>query len=296
MPMTLVEAAKLTQDVLLRGVIETIVYDSSVLQLLPFVDITGTALVYNREKTMPATSFYAVGDTWSEGTPTWDKITAALTIMGGDADVDNFIQQTYANPNDIEAEAIQSRAKSIAHKWSDTFFNGDTGADAKSFDGLKKLVDATQTVAAGAGGAALTLDMVDQLIDLVKPGRPDALLMAKRTRRKLSSLRRASGNLLETGLDAFGRHVVSYDGVPILVDDWIPTNEVKGASGAVCSSIYAVKFGAEGLTGLENGGVQIELVGELETKDATRHRLKWYSGLALYSIFGLARLEGINAS
>jgi hypothetical protein len=28
--------------------------------------------------------------------------------------------------------------------------------------------------------------------------------------------------------------------------------------------------------GLEHGGIQIEEVGELETKDATRWRIKWY--------------------
>ena len=87
----------------------------------------------------------------------------------------------------------------------------------------------------GANGAALTLDKLDELIDLVKPGRPDALCMAKRTRRKLSSLRRASGNLLETDVDAFGRRALFYDGIPILVDDFLPVNEVEGASGAVCS-------------------------------------------------------------
>ena len=296
MALTKTEAAKLTQDLMLRGVIETIIKESSALQLLPFMEITGTALAYNRETTMPTTAFYDPGDTWTEGTPTWTQVTAALKIMGGDADVDNFLQQTYADPNDLEATVIESRAKSIAHKFSDSFFNGAVAGDAKSFDGLVSLVDAGQVVTAGTNGAALTLDLVDQLLDLVKPGRPDALFMAKRTRRKLSSLRRASGNLLETGLDAFGRHVTIYDGVPIFVDDFLPVNETQGTSGTVCSSIYAVKFGTAGLMGLENGGIQVETVGELETKDATRHRIKWYCGLAQFSIYGLARLAGINAS
>ena len=49
------------------------------------------------------------------------------------------------------------------------------------------------------------------------------------------------------------------------------------SSGAVCSSIYCVKLGqGVGLMGLEHGGIQVERVGELETKDATRHRIKWY--------------------
>ncbi len=59
------------------------------------------------------------------------------------------------------------------------------------------------------------------------------------------------------------------------------------------STIYALKFGVgAGVTGLENGGIQIERVGELETKDATRTRIKWYAGLALFSELGAAKLEG----
>jgi hypothetical protein len=150
--------------------------------------------------------------------------------------------------------------------------------NAKSFDGLKKLVAGTgQEMTAGANGAALTIDMLDQMIDLVMPGKPDAIFLSKRSRRKLSSLRRSSGNLLETDVDQFGRRALFYDGLPLLVDDFIPDNDAQGSSGAVCSSIYAVKFGMDaGVLGLENGGVQIEDVGELETKDATRWRIKWY--------------------
>ena len=68
---------------------------------------------------MPAASFYDVGDTWTEATPTFTPVTTALKIMGGDADVDNFLQATYADPNDIEAETIASRAKAVAHLFSD---------------------------------------------------------------------------------------------------------------------------------------------------------------------------------
>ena len=44
MAMTKAEAAKLTNDLLLRGVVETIVKESSVLQLLPFMEVTGVAV------------------------------------------------------------------------------------------------------------------------------------------------------------------------------------------------------------------------------------------------------------
>jgi HK97 family phage major capsid protein len=299
MAMTKVEAAKLTNDMLLRGVIETIITDSSVLQLLPFEDVTGTAITYNREDAAPSVAWVDVGDTWSESTPTFEQVTVPLKILGGDADVDNFLQQTYRNPNDLEAEVIALKAKALAYEFSDTFYNGDTGTNPKEFDGLKVLMaDAPsgQSLVMGANGAALTIDKLDELVDVIKPGKPDALLMAKRTRRKLSALRRASGNLLETDVDAFGRRALYYDGIPILVDDNVPTNEAEGASGAVCSSIYAVKFGRQGVMGLENGGIQVEHVGELETKDATRTRVKWYCSLALMGTLGIGRLKGINGA
>ena len=118
MALTKVEAAKLTQDMMLRGVIETIITESMILELLPFMEVTGTTLTYNREATLPAATFYDVGDTWTEATPTFTQVTAPLKIMGGDADVDNFLQQTYADPNDLEAEVIASRAKSVAYKYN----------------------------------------------------------------------------------------------------------------------------------------------------------------------------------
>ncbi len=293
MAMTKAEAAKLTNDLLLRGVIETIVRESQLLQLLPFMEVTGTAVTYNREATMPAVSFYDAGDTWTEATPTFTQVTANLKILGGDADVDNFLQATYADPNDLEAEVIASRAKAVAHKFSEGFLIGDSAVDAKSFDGLAKLIPASQRIDAGVNGGALTLDLMDQMMDLVRPGRPDVLMMSKRSRRKLSSLRRASGNLLETDRDQFGLRALFYDGIPIVVDDFVPDTETLG-TGTALSSIYALKLGqGVGVMRLEHGGVQIERVGELETKDATRNRIKWYASIALFSELGVARLRGI---
>lgn len=293
MAMTQTEAAKLSNDMLLRGVIETIAKESSLLQYLPFMNVTGTSVRYNREASMPAASFYSVGDTWAEATPTYTEATANLRILGGDADIDNFLQATYADTNDIEAEVIASRAKAVAHKFMETFFSGNDSVDTEQFDGLQSLVASGQSLFMGANGGALTLDAVDELIDLVRPGRPDVLLMSKRTRRALKALRRSSGTVLETSINQFGQQVETYDGIPLLVDDFCPIDETRGTA-EDASSIWALRFGVQtGLMGLQHGGITIERLGELETKDATRHRIKWYCGLALFSELGLARLGGI---
>ena len=154
MALTKVEAAKLTQDLMLRGVIDTIVRDSPLFQILPFLDVIGTAVTYNREATNPAAAFYDVGDTWTEATPTFTQVTAALKIMGGDADIDRFLQQTYADPNDLEVEIIKKRAKSVAHLYGDAFYNGDSAVDSKSFDGLTKALNNTAQESRSAPTAA----------------------------------------------------------------------------------------------------------------------------------------------
>lgn len=295
MALTQVEAARLSNDMLLRGVIDTIVKDSMILQFLPFMDVTGTSVRYTREATMPAASFHAPGGAWSEATPTFTNHTANLTILGGDADVDNFLQATYADANDLEAEVIANRAKAIAHKFNDTFVSGDIVGDANSFDGIRKLIPVAQTVDQAANGAAITLPKLDELVDKVKPGKPDVLLMSRRTRRGLKQARRTAGPVIENHVDQFGQQVETYDGIPIVADDFVPDSEVQGTSGAVCSSVFALKFGMSiGLMGLQHGGIAIETVGELEGKDATRTRIKWYTGLALMSELGVARLRGIT--
>jgi hypothetical protein len=188
MALTKTQASALSNDMLLRGVVETIVRDSAILTFLPFMEVTGTAVRYTRETTLPTTNFYLVGDTWTEATPTWTSATAELKILGGDADVDNFLQATYTDTNDLEAEVIASRAKSIAHKFSQGFITGDIAVDSKSFDGIRKLCPAGQTLSTGANGGAITLPLLDQLIDTVKPGKPELLLMSKRTRRALKKV------------------------------------------------------------------------------------------------------------
>ena len=139
MPLTLADAALLSQDMLVRGVVETVIEESAVLRYLPFIQIVGNSLRYNQELTLGSVDFYGVGDTWAEDAMTVAEKTAQLVILGGDADVDAFLQQTYSDPNDLRALVVAAKAKSLAHTFSDTFFNGNATANPLQFDGLKVL-------------------------------------------------------------------------------------------------------------------------------------------------------------
>lgn len=295
MALTLTEGAKLSNDVLLEGVVETVINDSPVLQRLPFIEIVGNGLTYNRENDAATAEFYSVGDTWDEDTPTFTQVTTALTILGGDADVDNYLSRTRSNVQDLEAAVIALKAKAVQQAFDDTFINGNTSSDPKAFEGVDRLCVSGQTVAMATNGAALTLARLDEMIDAVKGGKPDMLLMSRRTRRSLTALARATGSgVVEQDRDEFGRMVQYYDGIPVGVNDYISDAKTVGSS-SDCSTVYAVQFGEGGLVGLTGpGGLTIERVGALETKDATRIRVKWYVAIALFNQLKVARLTGVR--
>ena len=305
MSLTLVEANKLSQDVLLKGVIEIIIKDSPILAQLPFIEVVGNGLSYNRENVLPSVGFYAVGDTWAESTPTFTSATAQLTILGGDADVDNFLKITRSNVQDIEAEVIALKTKALRHKFEETFLYGTT-ATANQFEGLRTLINtwtsSDQVIAVSATGSALTLEKLDELVDKVLGGKPDALVMSRRSRRKINSLVRALGSVsIEMKQTEFGLWIEYYNGIPLWVTDWQLDTHTCSASldtaitGGTTSNIYAVQVGEGALAGITApGAIVIEPVGQLETKDATRTRIKWYCGLALFSSKKAAALVGVT--
>lgn len=312
MATTLSEYAKLSNDVLYQGIIETIIKDSPILQMMPFIEITGNALTYNRENTTPTAKFYAVDDSIdAPGAFQFDQLTATLKILIEDADVDNYVKGTRQNVMDIEAAMIELAAKAVRQKFEQTFIYGTTTnflgmtADTKAFDGLAKLIDTsqsgTQVVTMGGTGASLTLSKLDELIDAVKPGKPDLLLMSKRSRRKLQALARAAGTFIETEKNSFGEYFQLYNGIPIGVSDYILDTHVLSSgyetavTGGTCSTIYALKFGEGAICGIQGpGGLQIEQIGSLESKDATRTRIKWYCAIVDFSKLARAALIGVQ--
>jgi HK97 family phage major capsid protein len=292
MALLLADAQRLADDQFVAGLVETMITESQVLQLLPFVEVVGSALVYNQEASTGGANWYAVADNWTEGAMTVTQKTASLKILGGDVDVDLFLQQTYARPNDMRALAVAEKAKAVAYGFNDAFFNGTGAANQPS--GIFSLVTAGQTRSLGTNGASPTLDDFDALIDMVKPGKPDALFMSKRSRRGLKKLMRAAGNQIEYDLNKFGQRIAYYDGIPIVADENISDAMTQGAS-TDCSKIAAVKFGFNtGVCGLMNGMVQAQDVGPLETKDAWRTRIKWYVGLCNFRDLSLAVMTGVR--
>lgn len=299
MALTLAEAEKLSNDILLQGVIETIIKQKPMLELLPFIPVTGNGLTYNQENAAATAAFFDVGDTWTESTPTFTQQTAKLKVVGGDADVDNFLARTRSNIQDLEAAVIQLKAKAVADKIEDTLVNGDSTVDTKSFDGLDKLIGSgAQQVSMGTNGATLSLAKLDELIDTVQGGKPDILLMSKRSRRTMNALfRTSSSGVLPSERTEFGNFVDIYDGIPVVISDYISDAKTVGTN-TDCSTVYALQLGEGAFAGLSSSGapsiVEVERIGPLETKDASRTRVKAYISCALFNSKRVAKLIGVR--
>lgn len=252
-----------------------------------FQELNGTALTYNRETTQPTLQFHQVGDTWTESTGTSTSYTASLYIAGGDSDVDNFLKQTY-NTQDLEALTLEAKMKIFRETIEDKLINGDNTSNPEEFDGLVNLVDSNRKV--DGGDNAITLEDMDELAD--EPLGPiDLFLMHRAKRRKITSLMRALGSV-QYGVDALGMPVMLYGGVPIAVSNVVANDDTAPNS----NFVWALRYGPKDLMGLQNQGIQVELWDKLETKDASRIRVKWYLGCALFNIYALCQLHSITNS
>lgn len=300
---TLAQSAALANDELVAGVIANIITVNQMFELLPFDDIEGNALAYNRELVLGDVQALGVGGTiTAKAAATFTRVTSNLTTILGDAEVNGLIQATRSGDTDQETTQIASKAKSAGRQYQQFLITGDGTGD--SFVGLLNLTDATQKVATGANGGALSFAFMDELLDLVtdKDGSVDYIIMNQRTIRSYKALVRALGGV--TADDVYempsGKRIIAYSGVPIFRNDYIPVNQVKG-TGSNQTTILAGTLddgsrthGVAGITARNMAGIVVEDVGVHQSRDEFITRVKWYCGLAAFSLRGLASADGIT--
>jgi len=143
---------------------------------------------------------------------------------------------------DIEAEEIENALQNVRDSEENALINGDSSANPKQFDGLRKLIPASQTLTAGANGAPLTLELLDAAIDLNR-GNPNMLIMSKKANRKLNALLQAQQRFVDTTELKGGFRVQVYNGIPIFRSIWISDNQTQGSSNN-CTDIFIIDTSA----------------------------------------------------
>ncbi len=302
MALTLLEAAKLESgNAVKSAVIEMYAGSSDVLANLPFENINGNSLSYNREASLPGVGFRGVNEAYTPSTGVLNPVTERLVIAGGDIDVDKFIVDTQGEAQRTVHEEMKIRALGLA--WTRKFIKGDTASDAREFDGLQTRVTGNQVISAGStsGGAALSLAKLDEAID--QTFMPTHLLMSRAMARKFSAAARTTtvGGYINWDKNEFGMRVLSYNDLPIWTVDLdntetaiLPFTEAASTGASTATSIYVLGVGAMGLTGIQNGMIDARDIGELETQPAFRTRVEWYNGLAIYHGRAVTRLQHIG--
>lgn len=301
MALTLYEASKIVSGEVKRSaIIEMFARNSDLLAAMPFEDIPGGAFAYNVEGTLPGVAFRGFNEGYAEGVGVINPQVERLVIAGGDLDVDKAIIKTRGPTVRSTHEAM--KVKALALHITDRLINGDSEANPREFDGLRRRVGGGQLFAAtGTGSGALSLEVLDEAIDSVDGA--THLIMSKAMRRKLSVAAKSptvGGDIVWTQ-DAFGRQVARYNDLPILIADYndkgeriIDFDEVGPGAVNSTTSVYVASLGEGKLSGLQNGIIEVADLGELDAKPVLRTRLEWLVGMACQHGRAVARVRGIT--
>ena len=332
---TLTQYEYLDRDMILRGVVDWLVKESPLLGILPMKAIQGNAYKYNVSTALPTASWTSVGDQIAESTGTYAQRSTDIytLIQNAYTDKSAIALNSTQNPEAIDA---QLAAQAMAHEFEKTLIIGQTSVDTstKQFKGLLRIIaefesssttdldgqlfsapdtgNNSQVLSQAATSGALTMPAMDALVDQVRPGKPDLLLMSRYARRKLNTLQRAYGTSGVQMIDSelFGKFMAHYDGIPIYVSDWVKNNYQNNSSNVLAiasydfdttrttdydnTMIFAMKLGENGVQGLHSGEMAHEREPIVEDYNAILNRYVWYVGLACTAKYSLACLMSVD--
>ena len=308
--LTLAQAALLTQDDLVMGVVKEIITVDLFASIIPFVPSASANKVVNQELTESGSGFLDINSTTNPTQSTFTRTSFPLGRIVGDVEVDDFEQATQSRFNDQMGIQTELKSKSIGRVYKAAIITG-TGSFPQ-FTGMSNLMDASGVIQASSTttAGALTLALLDELLDTVKSkdGEVDYIIMNSAMRRKYKALVRSQGfdnDEVEIGfLDPLSGQrgtgkVIGYENIPIFKNDNIGTESTNGSPDK--QRIFAGVFGeGVGLVGLQPGvgdpGIRVSVPFIHPTKDATVRRVKFYTGLALYNKWGLAELSNLTSA
>lgn len=306
--MTLPEYAKSMDMGSARALVECFAASSDIMGVLPFDGMNGAVYEYQREASMPSTmAFRGINQPGTSGNGTLEQFQESAFILDHDLDVDNAIIRR--GGTDARARYERLGMAKAGRLWANTFMTGDNTTNALEFNGLKKRVamSGASTLAntrtfhnsASSGGAALSLLKLDQAINSVN-GATHIIVPRLSIPLWVQAARTSSltGFVMQTW-DGVGTPKLSYAGRPFLFGyereiegDLMDFTEVaSGGGGLVTASAYIVKFGVDGVHGIQLAPMQVKDVGLLQDQITVRSHLSWDTGLVDKHPFCVARLD-----
>lgn len=306
----LLEAAKSGNDMVKAGVVETLIQESPLLEMLPWMTISGNALKHSEEVSLPSPEFRQINATYGRSYGTDTEHFWGVAILGGEIFIDNYLLRVTANVADEKAKQWTKFTKAMARTFDRYFFDG-TGT-ANDFKGVNALIpegfgQIYYTDGAGSAGADLELDHLDEANDLLRGQHSaDVILLNRTVRRVITRLaRNVSGAfpIIDLTTDSFGRQVTQWNDIPLrIVGDDRDGQPILGFDETVggdtdCTSLYLASFGdGDGVTGLLGMGGSFEAkdFGEVESAPGHLGRVELYPGIAVFNKYALVRVAGIT--
>jgi hypothetical protein len=301
---TLPEYAKgFAKEDIRRTVIEMFTQKSDILEVLPFESINGAKYQGYREASLPVLQFRGVNEASSSGHGIIAPFDEATYIIDHDIDIDRAIQDRHGPERRNYEERMGITA--ACRLWVDTFIKGDQSTNPRIFNGIQlrsNLFGRKFHNAAGAGGAALSLINLDQMLNNLSKKSGTSYLFVPFN--SLPLWIQAARNQTLTGFvmqtwDEIGMPKLSYAGYKILFgypkDDQVPVlqfNEVAtGGGGAVTASLYGMTLGEGMLRGIQVRPLTGEDVGLLQDRKTYRTHISWDNGIVDEHKFCLTRLD-----
>lgn len=312
MALTMGDMAVQATDPLERGVMKRFTMTSDLMKVANWKKISGPNYKYRQEEVLSGIEWRRVNQAYAESTGVISPRTEDLKILGGEFFVDKALvrlSRRGGDSIDLVAEQADMKGRALAREWERSFFEGDDLVDPDEMMGLRRRLTGTQVILAGAGGATLTVAMVDALLDAVAHDIGSVhLFMPKNVRRYFTTAVNAATGAIRinyTDIDKLGSQIRTYDGVPIHVveDDWDATTildaEDPGDGTVDTYSMYAVVFGDAAVTCLINGDgpnmIDVyQVTKETETgPPGEKWRCECYPGMAIHHPRAAARLRGL---
>ena len=296
---------------------------------LPVMAIDSKSIIYNRESSLPSASFYDIHEQipWTADVGYTTQIEVALKRAARQDVLDQFMMDTYKNPNDYKTIVLSELRKGCMRTIEDKLIYGDVDNDAAEFDGIGHLFladpaggetfDTTGNYGQiyDMGDGALSVKVMRDLLDRVRP-KPSVLLMSRTLRNRISAAAFEKGiattypaGLISYDKNEYGTRQDFFDGIRFLVSDYMVDEDDntgdKASTATLIQSIFAIRFGQiiDGglslVTGGKTGGAdffKIRELAALEDYDASGIRLTAYCALALGSNLGAARITSIDTA
>lgn len=309
MALTNAQAQLLSTEALLAGLVENDPKRIQLARRLPFFALSGDRLAVPRVTNANlGTAIWDAGGSAISDTPAVPddpNVSFPLKLLVTSFKMNYTAEEDMSNVNDqVEVQTVAAVTR-LYYKFWETFNTGNNSANPQEFDGVQRLVPSGQTITArdGAGGIP-ALRELDQLIGKITTngGRPHVLYTS---RKGAEAIRRAhfkaavTPEMIDMRIeDSDGSTrtmpVLAWDGIPILVDDQVPSNETSNNY----TSIYALVLGREGIYGVIPEGFQGRMIkaqrvlGDGKAQDGWV--VFWPVGVALESQGGVARLQQVG--